>query len=415
VDQYESRRVRILQLTKKFPFPVRDGESVAVTTLSKGLVDAGFEVSLFSLNTSRHFYPYNEDQCPEELSHYTEIHSISIHTGIHVWGALMALLRGQSYLISRFEQDKARNQLGSLLRSSSFDIVLLETTYVGGYVDLIRHVLPRARIILRAHNIEHEVWDGVSQDMRNPLKKAYLRFATNKLRKDELLLFEKIDALMPVTKRDGDVFTSLGYNGFMHILPVTLPVPQFNEWVERNEGAFRVGFIGSMDWLPNKDGLTWFIQEVVRSFTAWEDNRVRFVFAGRHSPKELMDMEGEFITVLGEVDDVATFYQHVDVVVIPVFRGSGVRVKALEAMQYRRSVISTRKGIEGLDIAHKLHFMQADSRDEFIDAIRYLMLNPHLKEEIEDNAFKYVSDQSDQKRIYMHLRSILQNLIEKHS
>ena len=163
--------MNILQVTKKFPYPIRDGESVAVTNLSRGLVRAGFNVSLFSINTSRHYYPYEEGNCPSDLDHYAKIYAIPVNTEIHFFGALSALAKGKSYLISRFENIEVGRNLEAVLKTSVFDCVILETTILGGYADVISQSSPFSKLILRAHNIEYEVWKGMSNVIKNPFKK----------------------------------------------------------------------------------------------------------------------------------------------------------------------------------------------------------------------------------------------------
>jgi hypothetical protein len=59
--------MRILQLCKKFPFPLKDGESIAVTALSRSMNALGHEVHLLAMNTSKHYFP--KANLPKSFNH----------------------------------------------------------------------------------------------------------------------------------------------------------------------------------------------------------------------------------------------------------------------------------------------------------------------------------------------------------
>ena len=64
--------MKILQLCKKFPYPLKDGESIAVTYLSKALKELGSEITLLTMNTKKHYF--NISELPKDYDHYQAIH-----------------------------------------------------------------------------------------------------------------------------------------------------------------------------------------------------------------------------------------------------------------------------------------------------------------------------------------------------
>ena len=76
IDYY----MKILQLCKKFPYPLKDGESIAVTYLSQALHELGCEMTLLCMNTSKHYTDIS--QLPEHFNHYKEIHVTEIDNSI---------------------------------------------------------------------------------------------------------------------------------------------------------------------------------------------------------------------------------------------------------------------------------------------------------------------------------------------
>ena len=70
------------------------------------------------------------------------------------------------------------------------------------------------------------------------------------------------------------------------------------------------------------------------------------------------------VDLIGQVPDVAAAYQAADVVVVPIRAGGGSRIKLLEAFSYRRPVVSTSVGAEGIAARDGQHLLQADSAEE---------------------------------------------------
>ena len=65
--------MKILQLCRKFPYPLKDGESIAVTYLAKAYKALGVELTLLSFNTIKHFF--DPETLPANFDHYASIHT----------------------------------------------------------------------------------------------------------------------------------------------------------------------------------------------------------------------------------------------------------------------------------------------------------------------------------------------------
>jgi len=199
--------MKILQLCKKFPYPLKDGESLAVTYLAKAMHELGNEVTLLSMNTSKHYF--DVAKLPKQFNHYKQIHTAFIDNQLKAKDAFMNLFSKQSYHITRFFSKEFNEKLIALLKSETFDVIQLETLYLAPYIDTIRQH-SKAKISLRAHNIEHEIWDRIAFNTSNVFKKGYLRYLVKKLKRYEVEQLSKIDLLVPITDRDLKIFRKLG-------------------------------------------------------------------------------------------------------------------------------------------------------------------------------------------------------------
>ena len=89
--------MKILFLCKKFPYPLKDGESIAVSNLCKELKALGCDISLLSMNTSKHYSDPNA--LPPDYNYFTTIHTIDLDNAIRPWKAVASIVSGESYHI----------------------------------------------------------------------------------------------------------------------------------------------------------------------------------------------------------------------------------------------------------------------------------------------------------------------------
>ena len=211
--------MKILQVCKKFPFPIRDGESIAITNLAKSLKVQGSEVHLLAMNTSRHFYQIKEDKLPAELDFYNSVKTVFVDNRIKIFGALRNLFSEESYHIERFISLDFSQELTTILSQDDFDVVQLETPYLAPYLSVIRKN-SNALVVMRSHNVEYEIWERISKNTLPGPKRWYLKLLTKKLKRFEIKQLSQYDILAAITRRDLDKYRALGFSGEGTVIPV---------------------------------------------------------------------------------------------------------------------------------------------------------------------------------------------------
>src|SRR5690349_5417127 len=174
--------MRILQLCNKFPYPLKDGAAIASTYLAKAYAELGNEVTLLSMNTSKHWF--DTASLPKDFDHYTDIQTVFVDNRIRPLSAFFNLFSEKSYHVERFEVAAYSRKLKEMLLKEQYDFVQLESLYLAPYIPVIRECAPQAKVVLRAHNVEHEIWERVAENS-NPLKKWYLNRITPRLKEYE--------------------------------------------------------------------------------------------------------------------------------------------------------------------------------------------------------------------------------------
>ncbi len=389
--------MKILQLCKKFPYPLKDGEVIAVNTLAKSLKQLGAEVTLLTMNTSKHRVTIAD--LPESFTEiYKSVHSVDVYNHITVFGAFRNLFQKESYHVTRFISDDYKLKLIEILRGSSFDVIQLETVFLTPYIPIIREFAPNAVIALRAHNVEHEIWKRVAEVTNLAPKKWYLNYLNKKLRRFELENIQKCDVLLPITERDLRIFRLLGYRGQAVVTPVGLQSRDYQpNWKSFNRHP-SIGFIGAMDWMPNQEGLKWFLESV------WTENthsdtegwsKLQLHIAGRNAPNWIKNLRVKNVHFHGEIPDAQRFMNQHSISIVPLFSGSGIRIKILEAMMLGRVVLTTSMGLEGISAKDGEEVLIANTAYEFAEKIDHCLKHPEILRGIGKRAQAFAAQHFD--------------------
>jgi len=366
--------MKILLLTKKFPYPTKDGESVAVHSLTTQLSELGAELHLLSMNTTKHFVDIQ--QVKDKVRQYASIRTVSVDNRIKVWPALKNLWNGRSFHIERFDIEKYSQELAGMLQNSSYDAVLLESVYLTPYVDVIR-AHSSAAVVMRAHNVEFEIWQRIVANTSNPVKKGYLRLQADRLKDYEYSQLTKLDGLITFTKRDLQKYQAAGYGGPSLVSPIGIPTALYDSQ-DHGGVAESVAFIGSLDWQPNIEGLMWFLQNVW-PLVLEARPAAQCHIAGRNPTAAVRRIDMPGVTVHGEVADAAQFVRSYPISIVPLLSGSGMRVKILEAMALGRCIVTTSVGAEGI----RTDTMKvADQASDFARAVISMLVDTNTQEKL---------------------------------
>ena len=156
--------------------------------------------------------------------------------------------------------------------------------------------------------------------------------------------------------------------------------------------------IGSMNWMPNEEGIHWFLKNVWDKIAKRESDLI-LNLAGRHMPKWLTNLRKKNINVVGEVPDAREFIRNNDIAIVPLLSGSGIRIKIIESMAMGRTVITTMVGAEGIQYSEYENIIIADSPAKMVEVICKIIKEPQEAERIGKNARKLVEDIYDNRKI----------------
>ncbi len=399
--------MRILQLCNKPPYPPIDGGAKAMYNITRGLLGAGHEVKVLCISTQKH--PLKVSAVPAGFREQTRIEGVFVDTSLNVVDAFTDLVTADNYNISRFFSPDMDIRLIQLLSQEQFDIIHLESLFVTPYIPTLRRY-SKARIVLRAHNLEHVIQERIAQGERNILKKPYRKFLAKQLRNYEREVLAQVDGVAAITAADAHAMASHGGSTPITTIPFGLDP---DEYAVSNPPGPPVFFhLGSMDWLPNEEGIRWLLRTVwPRLLKAHPQAKLHL--AGNRMPKDMIRARLPGTTVVGRVPDANRYIAQRHVMLVPLFSAGGMRVKIIEGMAMGKCIISTRIGAEGIDHEPGSNILIADTAAEFTGQMEKVLANPQLIAEIGANAANLVRSRHNNTRIIQELTAFYASLLKK--
>jgi len=167
-------------------------------------------------------------------------------------------------------------------------------------------------------------------------------------------------------------------------------------------------FTGSMDWLPNEDGMQHFVHDVLPLIRRDEPSATLSII-GRAPTPAIVKLGSEYgVEVTGRVDDVRPHMAAGAVYVVPLRIGGGTRIKIFEAMAMGKAVVSTSVGAEGLPVTPGKDLLIADSPTAFAEAVVRLFRDEEESARIGQVAKRLVAEHYDWSAVFGHLEQALE-------
>ncbi|MCX7863343.1 MAG: glycosyltransferase family 4 protein [Bacteroidales bacterium] len=401
--------MNILVLHNKLPYPPKDGGSIAVLEFCLEMAQQSNSVTLLCMNTKKHFYPIS--QIPGYIVEKIRIIAVDVDSNIKPFSLLVNFLFSKKpYHCVRFSSKEFEKTLLNEIRSTNYDFILYEGLFVLPYIK----ANPQHFSVYRAHNIESEIWHRVASNEKNIFKKWYLRSLANRLENFERKIINKPNIVLTLTQRDESLLKTMGCKKLMYVSKAGIPISEHSYQKHLIEFP-SIFFIGALDWLPNQEGLIWFLRTIWQKLHVLNPH-LMFDVAGRNAPLWLQQKIKEYPNVrfFGEIDDAKKFMQQRAIMVVPLFSGSGIRIKILEGMSLGKTIVTTSIGAEGIPALHLNHILIADSQEQFLDSIQQLLNDKSLFEKIGQQAYEFVKQHYNITTIVSHTLTYIEKVKSLH-
>ena len=370
---------KLLMMAAELPWPLDVGQKM-VTYNDLGRLSADFEIDVVAL------VDRGEDDVQgllDTLAHRlpsVRFHPIPhrVRAGASLLGKVphvtRALATGRPYPVVKYANRTYLEAVSEITAKVKPQILYLDHLHASESSLSLVGANPGIPFVYRAHDAVYETVGSFAEQLgafARPIGSVHSRQS----RAYERRLWRRADLTFPVTRRlagmivaqDGDIADRVVYWPVpVELMPQRAPAP---------DGGARVLYVGTVRYPPNLEGLKWFVDQCWDEIRAAEPRAV-FDVVGRGS-EMLQDLD-RGIVGHGYVSDIEPFYDATNVVIVPLFSGSGIRIKILDAFNRSRPVVSTTAGYAGLEVEDGRELLVADSASDFTAATLRVLGSPTL-------------------------------------
>jgi glycosyltransferase involved in cell wall biosynthesis len=261
--------------------------------------------------------------------------------------------------IRRFESASLRRFLAELMARESFDRVVVDFLVMAASFPSLE------RAFLFQHNVETMIWRRRASNAANPVARWYLPAQARRMFTFERDACRQSRHVIAVSETDAALMRDMFGVSRVSSIPTGVDLDYFAP-PEAAPPLADMSFVGSMDWVPNVDGVHWFVREVLPLIRRRRPGAT-FAVVGRIPPPDIVALAAADpgISVTGTVPDVRPYMWGSAVSVVPLRIGGGTRLKIYESMAARVPVVSTAIGAEGLDVHPGEDILLADRPEDF--------------------------------------------------
>jgi polysaccharide biosynthesis protein PslH len=321
-----------------------------------------------------------------------------------VLDAARHVLQSLPYAVGKYKSEAYANRLQGLLASGDYDLVVSD--FLPPMVNLPER-LP-CPLVLFTHNVEAEIWRRHAETAPSRLRKRLLGQQWQRMLQFEGQAVRRADLVLAVSDTDAATLQQL-YGPLRrpaHVVPTGVDTTYFAP-VETTVRPRHLVFTGSMDWLPNEDGMLFFVRDVLPRIRQDEPSATLSIVGRAPTPAVARLGSEHGIEVTGRVPDVRPHVAAAAVYIVPLRIGGGTRLKIFEAMAMGKAVVSTTVGAEGLPVDSGLHLLIADEPQDFANAVVRLFRNQTERARLGDAARHLVVEQYDWAAVSGHLEEAL--------
>lgn len=399
-------KLKILFLTNRLPFPIKDGQTRRTFNILKGLAEE-HDVYLLSL------YEQTNDIC-DSLRHL-EIFckKVEIYPAPPkklCFSMLSRLFRSlisrDPYTIWRHYSTPYLKRIRELTQEVEFDIVHCDILPIAYTVRDLRNI----PCTLTDHDVCYLKDYRMARHNPNLVAKLFLYFESFKLKRFESNIFQRVDLGITVSEIDKKILKALCPDAKLEVIENGVDTDTFNPGSEKIDDNTLL-WVGGFGYYPNSEAVFYFLEKIY-PLVKKECPDVQLKIVGGSVPDRLKKYAAidTSVKLLGFVDDPLPYIQGATVFIVPILSGSGTRLKTLEAMSAGKAIVTTTVGCEGIEGVDGEHYLIADEPEEFAKKIILATNDKALRQSLGENARSLARQKYDWRIIYGKMNSIYRTM-----
>ena len=429
--------MNILLLTQVLPYPLDAGPKVRAYYMLRHLAQR-HAVTLVSF--------VRPDDRPEHVAHLRDI-AAAVHTvpirrsaAANAVAGVRGLLTGLPIAVVRDAMPAMAALLRRLTAETRFDVIHADQLSMAGWGLLAAKAAPsRPKTLLDEHNAVYKLAERIAAESAGLRRLIALREA-RAFRRYEAAMLRAYDAMLTVTEEDRALLETLEQEGIrgqraevsgqksagrerelevgerrsrFTVIPICVDPERTPVAPRRPDGPPTILHLGTMFWPPNMAGVLWFGRQVLPRVWAQAPD-ARFVVVGKNPPPEVQALAADpRIEVTGYVADPQPYLEAADVFIVPLFSGSGMRVKILDAWLWGLPIVATPIGAEGIARRDGENILIAPDAAAFADAVVRLLTDADLNRRLRAAGRAWVEARYSWQAVYRRVDEVYARLLDR--
>ncbi len=309
------------------------------------------------------------------------------------------------YSVTKYCRPDVARHLCEVLAAEKYDVIVCDFLHAAGVVPFERGI----PVVLFTHNVEAMIWKRHWEVAANPVWKFVCKREYHKMEAAELNYLRRSTQVLTVSDADTAFFARNINLAKITTIPTGVDIDYFKPM--SGEEPNSLIFTGSMDWMPNEDGILYFSKEILPLIRKQRPG-VQVWVVGRKPGKKIKALaeSDRGIRVTGRVEDIRPYIAKGSVYIVPLRVGSGTRIKIFEAMAMGKAVVSTIIGAEGLPVTPGSDIILADEPQRFAENVCHLLGSSEERNRVGHAARKLVEENYSWVVVAKHMESVLRSV-----
>lgn len=383
--------MKILYLCHRTPFPPNKGERIRTFHQIEYLHRKGHEISVFALTFEA-----------SDADNLKALEGRHCHRTFHApapgrLALVSALLTGIALSVNNFYSRRLQASLDQFLANHPVDAIVCTSSSMAAYVFRSKAINlesgQRPTLVMDFMDLDSDKWRQYQTLKGLPLSLIYGREA-RLIARLERKIHQQFDAGLFISQAEVDLFLKQNPDlGKLHVIANGLDTSTFKPATAPKPAKGPVLlFTGVMDYLPNEDAVTWFVDSAWTTLKQRHPD-ARFYIAGMNPSARVKALARHpDVEVTGFVDDIRFYFDQAHIFIAPFRLARGVQNKVLQAFACALPTITTPMGCEGINCEAGRDVLVAETIDEMLAHIDWLVANPDLARQIGTNAMQLILD-----------------------
>lgn len=287
------------------------------------------------------------------------------------------------------------------IRSNPVDIVIIDHLALARFFFYLKKRFPNLTYVYNSHNAEainyyqqltgkeFKIENCGHLDFDNAQQKKKYDYISN----IENRLLQETDYTIAISKGDAELL-STQYGITREKILITRPLTRFarvKEWKDVQKFSHKLLIVGSMGWYPNVRGIIWFIENVFDMLIK-QDPRYKLYVVGRGPTRDLVEICKKYpnnIVLTGEVPSTDPYFKECDISIVPVFEGTGIKIKVIESLSRGIPTICAAYAAKDYDVDGEM--IVAETAQDYLDGIHAIEQSVQMRETLYDKMLAFCS------------------------